>query len=395
MSQPEGFHDPTHSNYVCHLDKVLYGLKQSLRAWYNKLSSFLLTWGFVNSSVNSSMFTYCHSTAVLVVLVYVDDIILTGSNPSLIAKLLSNLRSTFAIKDLGQLHYILGIQVHHSAAGLHLNQHKYIQDLLHRAEMLDSKIYHTPMTTATVFSAHDGTPLPDGTQYRSIVSALQYFTMTLPDISFAVNHVCQYMHSPSDTHWQAVKRILCYLKGTAHHGLLLQPCSEFNLLCYTDADWASCLDDRRSTGAYYIFLGHNIISWSSSKQRVVSRSSTESEFRALADGVAELSWIQFLLRDLRMQQHSAPLLLCDNISTTYLTANPVLHARTKHVEIDFYFIRERVASKQLVVRFTPSEDQLADALTKALPSARFLQLRSKLTVVPPPMSLRGDDKSCT
>ncbi|XP_062103271.1 uncharacterized mitochondrial protein AtMg00810-like [Humulus lupulus] len=288
------------------------------------------------------MFTYCHSAAVLVVLVYVNDIILTGSSSSSMTKVLSDLGSHFAIKDLGQLHYFLGIQVHYSTSGLHLTQHKYIQDLLHRVELLDSKVFHTPMTTATVLFAHDGTPLPDGTQYRSIVGALQYCTLTRPDISFAVNRVFQYMHSPSDTHWQAVKCILRYLKGTAHHGLLLQPCSDFNLLCYIDAAWASCPDDRRSIGAYCIFLGHNLISWSSSKQRVVSRSSTESEFRAFADSVAELSWVKFLLRDLCMQQRYAPLLLCDNISTTYLTANPILHARTKHVDINFHFIRECV-----------------------------------------------------
>ncbi|XP_062089558.1 uncharacterized mitochondrial protein AtMg00810-like [Humulus lupulus] len=332
------------------------------------------------------MFLFHANSVFLVLLVYVDDIILTGSNNSALLSLLAALRSQIAIKDLGDLHFFLGIQVARTSAGLHLSQHKYIQDILHRAEMLDSKIYNTPMSTASVLSASTGTLLPDGTQYRRIVGALQYCTITRPDVSFAVNRVCQYMHSPTDAHWQAVKRILRYLKGSAHHGLFLQPCSDYSLTCYTDAD------DRRSTGAYCIFMGHNLISWHSSKQKVVSRSSTESEFRALSDGVAEISWIQFLLRDLRMQQRMAPLLLCDNISTTYLTANPVLHTRTKHVDIDFHFIRERVANQQLIVRFTPSEDQLADCLTKALPSARFLLLRSKLTVLSRPMSLRGDDK---
>ncbi|XP_062100365.1 uncharacterized mitochondrial protein AtMg00810-like [Humulus lupulus] len=134
--------------------------------------------------------------------------------------------------------------------------------------------------------------------------------MTRPDISFAVNRVCQYMHSPTNIHWQAIKRILRHLKGTAHHGLSLQPCPDYNLLCYIDVDWASCPNDYCSSGAYCVFLGANLVSWSSSKQRVVSRSSTKSEFRALACGVTELSWLQFLLRDLCIHQLSAPLLLC-------------------------------------------------------------------------------------
>ncbi|KAL5776889.1 hypothetical protein ACOSP7_009815 [Xanthoceras sorbifolium] len=189
------------------------------------------------------------------------------------------------------------------------------------------------------------------------------------------------MHAPTNVHWQAVKRILRYLKGTTSHGISFQSARNLNLLCYTDADWASCPDDRKSTSGFCIFLGPNLVSWSSSKQKVVSRSSAESEYRALANGAAELSWIGYILQELQVPLTTKPLLLCDNISATYLATIPVMHARTKHIEIDYHFVRERVLNRSLSVQYTPSEDQIADGLTKALPTQRFLNLRSKLTVL--------------
>ncbi|KAL6344223.1 hypothetical protein AAG906_035448 [Vitis piasezkii] len=219
-----------------------------------------------------------------------------------------------------------------------------------------------------------------------------YCTMTRPNIAFAVNKVCQFMHHPSDVHWQAVKRILRYLKGTSHFGLFLQPSYNFNITCYTDADWASCPDDRCSTSGYCLFLASNLVSWSSSKQKVVSHSSTESEYRGVANGAAEIAWTESLLRELFITPTRPPLILCDNINATYLAANPILHARTKHVEIDYHFVLERVLQRSLSVQFTPSGDQLADCMTKPLSTQRFITLRSKLAVLTSPMSLRGDVK---
>lgn len=164
------------------------------------------------------------------------------------------------------------------------------------------------------------------------------------------------MHSPTDVHMQAAKRVFHYIKGTAHLGLLLQPDSSHMLHVFNDADWASCPDDRRSTSAYCVFLGSNLISWSSSKQKVVSRSSTESEYRALANGAAKASWVQSLLAKLHLPLHHLSLLYCDNMSTLHLALNPVLHARTKHVELDYHFVCERVLTKKLLLRFASSVD---------------------------------------
>ncbi|KAJ0532239.1 putative RNA-directed DNA polymerase [Helianthus annuus] len=240
------------------------------------------------------------------------------------------------------------------------------------------------MTPSANLTLGDSSPYDKSVQYRQMVGALQYVTLSRPDLAFAVNKVCQFMYSPTVNHWSAVKRILRYLQGTIDLGLLLRHDSASSLHAFSDADWAIYPDDRRSTGVYAIYLGKNLISWAARKQKTVSRSSTESEYKAIADTVAELTWIEALLHELCFPITTTPTLWCDNLGATYLSANPVFHARTKHVEIDFHFVREKVAQRKLGVRFISTQDQIADIFTKALPSQRFLLLRSKLQVEPRP-----------
>ena len=281
--------------------------------------------------------------------------------------------------------FFLGIEVVRNSAGLLLSQNRYIKDLLLKAGMVDCKPVQTPMAM-TKDSDSGGAPHPDPTQYRSIVGALQYVTLTRPDIFFAVNKVCQFMQSPNTDHWIMVKRILWYLQATADHGLHIRRSTSRSLQAFSDADWAGSGTDRHSTGGYAIFLGPNFISWASRKQKTVARSSTESEYKALADASAELIWLESLFQELGHPLHGPPILWCDNIGATYLSANPVFHARTKHIEIDFHFIRERVARHQLSVQFISTQDQLADILTKPLGTSRFRFLKDKLKIRAPDSS---------
>jgi histone deacetylase 1/2 len=257
MKQPPGFESSATPNYICKLDKALYGLKQAPRAWYSRLSTKLHTLGFIPSKGDTSLFLYAKSGITVYILIYVDDIIVTSSSDQAISALLHNLSSEFALKDLGDLHYFLGLEVHKQSNGLLLNQEKYATDLLTRVGMSSCTSCSTPLSPTDTLALTDGSPLgpEDITRYRSIVGALQYLTLTRPDISFSVNKVCQYLHAPTTAHWTAVKRILRYIHGTSRVGITFQRSSSTLLSAYSNADWAGDLDDRRSTGGFAIFFG--------------------------------------------------------------------------------------------------------------------------------------------
>jgi hypothetical protein len=247
----------------------------------------------------------------------------------------------------------------------------------------------TPLTTSIPLSIHDSPAFEDPRLYRSVVGTLQYATITRPDISFAVNKVSQFMHMSTTNHWTVVKRILRYLKGTFTHGLLFKPVTSLELHAYSDADWTGSIDDCRSTLGYSIFLVPNLISWSAKKQPTVSRSSTEAEYRSLALTCAKLLRIQYLLQELYFPLPFAPTLWCDNIEATFLASNLMFHVRTKYVEIDYHFVRERITSNQMKVSSLCSRDQIADILTKSLSAPRFSTLRAKLTVCHSPSACGG------
>ena len=349
MKQPPGYEDANAPHHICKLDKALYGLKQAPRAWYSRLSTKLQHLGFKPSRGDTSLFIYNQSGIMVFVLIYVDDIIVTSSSSKAISTLVHDLNTHFAIKDLGDLHYFLGIEVRKIDNGLVLTQEKYASDLLAKVGLAHCKPTPTPLSPSEKISAHEGEALgtDDITRYRSIVGALQYLTLTRPDISFSVNKVCQFLHAPTTVHWTAVKRILRYVKDTCTTGLTFKKSSSTLISAFSDADWAGCIDDRRSTGGFAIFFGPNLISWSAKKQPTVSRSSTEAEYKSLANGTAEVIWVETILKELGVKLHEVPCFWCDNMGATYLSANPVFHARTKHIEIDFHFVRERVAQKML------------------------------------------------
>jgi hypothetical protein len=255
--------------------------------------------------------------------------------------------------------------------------------------MAGAKPTKSPLPAGSQLSQHSGDPLENASEYRHLVGALQYCTLTRPNISFAVNQLCQFLHSPTTIHWTAAKRVLRYLKGSINHGLQFGKGS-LPLNAYSDSDWAGNPDDRRSTTGFALFLGPCLISWCAKKQPVVSKSSTESEYRSLAFATAELCWLRMLFRELGLYLHTLPTLWCDNLGTIALASNPVYHAHTKHIEVDYHFIREKVVNKYVITRYLPTLDQIADIFIKGLTTSRFLFLRDKLRVCSPPISLRGN-----
>lgn len=378
MLQAPGFVDKDKPNHVYRLKKAVYGLRQAPRAWYNALKEFLLSIGFKNSLADASLFILQKGSLFVYILIYVDDIIITGTSTSAIKQVTDRLAVKFSLKDLGELSYFLGLEAFRTPSGLHLTQTKYITDLLKKTKMAEAKPVATPMSSSQVLTLNSGDLLPNPSEYRATVGSLQYLGLTRPDIAFTVNRLSQYMHQPRTLHWEAVKRLLRYLVGTANKGMFFSASSPLSLHAYSDADWAGNKYDYTSTGAYIVYLGRQPISWSSKKQTGVAGSSTEAEYRALTSAAAELKWLLSLMSEIGLKSSEIPVLYCDNVGATYLSANPVFHSRMKHLALDYHFVREQVQAKRLKVAHISSTDQLADALTKPLPRLRFLDLSSKI-----------------
>lgn len=337
------------------------------------------------------MFIYHSHDTRIYVLVYVDDIIVTASDNAVLEKFIHRLAAQFSLKDLGDLSYFLGVEVQKHSKGLILNQRQYIMDILHRANMHEAKAMNTPLVVDPPLTKH-GTAYSNPTEYRGILSCLQYLSLTRPHIAFAVNKLAQYMQNPTIDHWNALKRLLRYLIGTIQFGLLLRKDTPLNLHAFSDADWARDKDDYISTSAYIVYLGANPISWSSRKQRTRARSSTEAEYRAVASTTAELLWLQNLFSELRLITSTTPVIYCDNLGTTYVSANPVFHSKMKHLALDYHFVRENVQCGKLRVSYISTKEQLADALTKPLPRHTFHNLITKIGLVLHKPILRGDVK---
>ncbi|XP_019158353.1 PREDICTED: uncharacterized protein LOC109155079 [Ipomoea nil] len=379
MRQPPGYEDPDNPDHVCHLQRSLYGLKQAPRAWFNRLHEFLLQTGFVASKTDVSLFHYTAGTSRVFLLVYVDDIIMMGDDSALVDSLLQRLATTFKIRDLGVPTFFLGIETLSTPEGILLSQRRYIRDILNRAGMSDCKPLATPASVTQAVSQSTD-PFDNPTQYQRLAGALQYLTITRPNLSYSVNRLCQFMHAPTDEHWGLLKRVLRYIRGTMDYGLRLSPSLSTDIHAFSDSDWAGCPVDRKSTSGYAVFIGSNLVSWVSRKQRTVARSSTEAEYKGLADVCAEVTWVVSLLRELGLHSGAPATLWCDNLGATYLCANPMFHARTKHVEVDYHFVLDKVTSGEYKVSFVSTKDQVADIFTKPLPAARFAILRDKLNV---------------
>jgi hypothetical protein len=370
VEPPDGY--PETRGQVLKLCKSLYGLKQAPRQWYFKLRAFLEQKGWRVSNFDPSVFIKDDEN--LIMEVYVDDINIFGQQEDHIIATKRQLASRFNMTDLGLCAYYLGMHVHQEANGdVHLHQESYIQQILDRYGLQDIHPRKTPMRTSPKLTKNDGPPkaLDFQRRYQSKVGALNYaMVVTRPDIAEAVGVVSRFCANPSEEHMKAVDDIYAYLKYTPNLGLhFRRNCADQELHAYVDADWAGCLDTRRSTTGYVVKLAGSPVSWSSRRQRTVAMSTCEAEYVAGYKATQEIIWIQNMINDLRirsLEATSTPLLI-DNNAALKLTRNPELHDRTKHIELKYHFLREMTLSGRIDTRRVSSKDNLADLLTKPLP----------------------------
>ena len=283
---------------VCKLVKSLYGLRQAPRCWFNKLSTTLMNDNYQQSRADYSLFTKVTETDITLILVYVDDLLITGNSSTKLSELKTMLSQNFHMKDLGEVSYFLGLEVCRSPAGFFISQKKYLLDLLKKNHMSGVTPSKVPMETHTKLTPDKGVLLQDAQPYQKILGKLIYLTVTRPDIVYSVHILTQYMQRPTSDHMQAVKKLLRYLAGNLGQGILLASNSAAQLTAYCDSDWASCAFSRRSTSGFCIMLGNSPVSWKTKKQNVVARSSAEAEYRAMALASCEVTWLRTLLKDM-------------------------------------------------------------------------------------------------
>jgi hypothetical protein len=386
VEQPTGLGLDTR---ICKLNKALYGLKQSPRIWFQTLATFLISLGFQPITADPGVFA-CNGTYIIV---YVDDLLIIGPNHSEIKDIKASLSKRFHMSDLGPCSYYLGIQVIRDRATrtIRLSQKAYIEKILREFDMWECKPVTTPIDTHVKLTESDeDTPVDQKRThfYARLVGSLMYAMLgTRPDIAYAVSLLSRYMANPGPAHITAAKRVLRYLRGTTDLSLTyegtIKPLSGFS-----DADWAGCHDTRQSTSGYVFSLGSGAISWSSRRQQAVALSSTEAEYMAETQATKEAVWLQHILRCLDQDskaatpiyRQSATILHCDNQGAIALAKNPQFHARSKHIDIQWHYVRQAVDQGVIDLCYISTADQVADIMTKALPSDRFAMLRSRMGI---------------
>lgn len=366
------FPRPKRSNakLVCKLDKALYGLKQAPRAWYKTLASFM---AFAKlQPLQSDYAVFANESRTLLVAVYVDDLLIFGKDKNDIQDIKSQLHNRFQMTDMGPAHLYLGMQITRDRKHrtLLLNQKKYIQIVLERFNMTECNPVSTPMETGLkLIHRVDKASPTEINQYQKLMGCLEYAAMaTRPDITFSVHKLAQFASNPDISHLNAAKRILRYLKGSLSFCLVFSGGNKdkFELLGYTDADWAGDTTDRKSIGGYCFYLNQCLISHMSKKQATVALSTAEAEMHAALQAAKEAIWLRNLLSEIGYKQKQATTIYCDNQAAIALSRNPEFHSRSKHVDIHYQFLRLHIDRNTVNLKFIGSKEMAADGLTKAL-----------------------------
>ena len=390
IKQPKGFEEygSNGEELVCKLKKSIYGLKQASRNWNDTIDQWMRSYGFKAANADPCLYVKGSEEHddILVVVIWVDDLIIAGSNVKVVADFKRAISTRFKMKDLGALRWILGMEIRRDRPNrrIEISQEAYIDQMLKKFGMDDCKAVGTPAEgVLNRVSIEEGGTADK--QYMSIVGSLLYAaTVTRPDIAFAVQALGRHMQASKQEHMIAAKRVLRYLQGTKKIGLIYQAGAmrERNgsrdcpsIVGFCDADWAGDLDTRRSTTGFVFMMESGAVSWGSKLQPTVALSSAEAEYMAACGAVQEAIHLRQLLNDLGYVQDKPTVIFEDNQGCIALTENPVFHRRTKHIDIRYHFIREKVASGEVVLKYVPNADQLADLLTKGLPKPRTMALR--------------------
>lgn len=380
VDQPEGFEVEGQKDKVYLLKKALYGLKQTPRAWYSRIDEYLLSIGFTKSLSESTLYVKCLSSDILIVSLYVDDLLVTGSNNVFVEEFKQDMMKVFEMTDCGEMAFFLGMEVKQNEKGIFISQKKYAKEILKKFQMENCKHVDTPMVLKLKLGKEDGAEKVDETDFRSLIGCLMYLTATRPDIMHAVSILSRFIHCAKEVHLQAAKRVLRYIKGTLDYGVWFNYNQDFNFHGFSDSDWGGSLDDMKSTSGYCFTLGSGMFSWSSKKQDIVAQSTAEAEFIAAAAAVNQALWLRKILVDLQMTQAEPTRVFVDNQAAIAISNNSVFHGKTKHFNIKLYFLREVQKEGEVLLQYCKTEDQLADIFTKTLSKGRFENLREKLGV---------------
>jgi transposase InsO family protein len=383
MRQPEGFVEPGKERLVCHLKKSLYGLKQASRAWYHKIDAALSILGFTALASDHCIYMARDDQLVTFIVLYVDDLLLISNSLTQLTDVKRNLSKSFEMTDLGEVQYILGLQITRDRAArtLSLSQAEYTRRVVERYGMNNSKHFPTPLATGALLTTKDcpavipPTPtLLSGYTYASIVGALMYAMLgTRPDLAFAVGSLSRFNNNPGAVHWTHLKRVLRYLAGSINHKLTFggdghgRSKGDHGLVFgYCDADWATSIDDRRSITGWVFLAAGGAISWQSQRQKSVALSTVEAEYMAQCQAVKEAIWLRSLLGEVGLGCTTPMTIFTDSQGAMALAKNPEHHQRSKHIDIRYHFIREQVAQGAIELVYIPTSEMTADQLTKPL-----------------------------
>ena len=377
MQQPEGYVKPGEEHLACKLEKSLYGLKQSSRCWNKAFKESVEKLGFTQASADPCVFIRKKDTLTIIA-IHVDDLMILAKNILEMQRLKNSLKVQFKMKDMGELHYYVGVCIvqDKERKQVYLHQGQYIEKMLKKFGQTEAKPVSTPADLNVKLQKEDGVSRPvDTITYQSIVGSLLYAAITTrPDIAQAVGVVSKFCANPTQSHLTAAKRILRYLKGTVYLGLSYKKCADGNLIGYSDADWAGDVDDRHSTSGNVFLLAKGAVSWLSKKQATVALSTAEAEYVALSAATQEAIWLRRLLTDVGEPLEDPIVINEDNQGAIAMAKNPVGHARTKHIDIRYHFVREGVQNGAIILKYVATGEMIADILTKPLPRHSFEKL---------------------